>query len=41
MDAEVFSNILNVLVIATIVVFVACLGLFGYSSLKEKRAASR
>jgi len=41
MDAETFSNILNTLVIATIVIFGVGLGLFGYSSLKEKLSARR
>jgi hypothetical protein len=41
MDAEAFSNILNTLVTATIVIFAVGLGLFGYSSLKEKLAARR
>ncbi len=39
MDAEFFLNILNTLVIATIVIFAVCLGLWGYASLKERSAA--
>ena len=41
MDAELFSNILNVLVMATIIISVVGLGLFGYPSLKEKWAVMR
>lgn len=41
MDDEVFSNMLNTLVIATIVIFVMSLGLYGYSSLKAKFTARR
>ena len=41
MDVGVFSNILNTLVIATIVIVAVSLGLVGYSSLKEKPAARR
>jgi hypothetical protein len=41
MDAGVFSNILNTLVIATIVILVVSLGLYGYPSLKAKLTARR
>jgi hypothetical protein len=41
MDAGTFSNILNTLVIATIVMVAVSLGLLGYSGLKEKLAARR
>jgi hypothetical protein len=36
MDAGAFSNILNTLVITTIVIFAVCLGLYGYSHLGGK-----
>ena len=39
MNADSFSNILNTLVVTTIVIFAVSFGLFGYSILKEKLAA--
>ena len=41
MDAEALSNIMNTLVIGTIVIFAVSLGLFGYSSIKGRLAARR
>ncbi|CAN5361719.1 hypothetical protein BH18THE2_BH18THE2_39780 [soil metagenome] len=41
MDARFFLNILNTLVIATIVILTFSFGLIGYSILKEKLAARR
>jgi len=41
MDAESFLNILNTLVIATIVIFAVCLGSLGYFNLKERLAARK
>lgn len=41
MNAIVFSNILNTLVITTIAIFAVSTGLIGYSSLKEKLATRR
>jgi hypothetical protein len=41
MNAIVFSNILNTLVITTIAIFAVSTGLIGYSNLKEKLATRR
>jgi hypothetical protein len=41
MDADGLSNMMNALVIGTVVIFAVSLGLFGYSSLKGRLAARR